>query len=136
MLYFDADAYAEGICNSAPTGAIDSLLDLLEYTATTIIDDAIQYRRSDDDDDDAIADNEQVEGYDEIAAHLLDLRDAIKKYEANDGEEEPDERYTVVTLDNGVSYEIFEASAPMVPPQKFAWYSDAEAAADKLNATN
>lgn len=89
MSYFDAEAYAEGICNSASGASIETLVDLLDALATRgggVIDDAIEYRWSDDKDEDGEDDREQSRGYERMRDQLEALREAIVKRERADGE--------------------------------------------------
>jgi hypothetical protein len=89
-MIFDAEAYAEGICNSAAGSTIevfvDTLNEIIDQGNGGIIDDAIQYRRSDDDDEDAENDNALVEEYQRVNERLIELRDAIVQREKDAGE--------------------------------------------------
>lgn len=88
-MIFDAEAYAEGICNSAAGSSIETFVGTLDALIDDVIDDAIYYRRCDDPDDtgeDAENDNAQAEGYGAIADDLRALREAIVELERANGE--------------------------------------------------
>ena len=89
-MIWDAEAYAEGICNSAAGSSIEGFVMYLDLIIEDIIDDAVEYRRADPDDDqdskDAINDNEQAESYREVETKLLELRNAIVQREKDNGE--------------------------------------------------
>ena len=86
-MIFDAEAYAEGICNSAAGSSIETFVDTLDIIIDDMIDDAIQYRRSDDDDEDAENDNAQADSYRDVEDKLRELRDAIVQREKDAGED-------------------------------------------------
>jgi hypothetical protein len=137
---FDAEAYAEGICNSAAGSTIETLLDTLKFVVEDMSDDAIQYRRYDSAGDLSQEgdDIDKADAYVETTQKLKDLIDAIKKREEEMDEEE-DERYTVTMDVNTGNYVILDGGAPHEEDgniQQFGNYDEANEECVRLNATD
>lgn len=134
-MYWDTEAYAEGICDAAAGSSIQTLLDELRFIRDDIIDDAIQYRRNDDvNSEDGIDDNETAERYRQTGERIHELIEEITERERALEEEDGDDRYSIglhgnqwEILDSGASYES--------GPRLFDDYDEAWEEVARLNAT-
>ena len=87
-MFFDAHAYAEGICSKAAGSTIEVLVDELDFLIDNILDDAITYRRYDSDGDLSTEqeDLDTAERYEITCDNLKVLRREIVAYERENGE--------------------------------------------------
>lgn len=132
-MHFDANAYAEGICNSAAGSTIEFLVDTIDSTVGWLDTHAEDIFITDDDDKAEREDLRRLSGL------WSELREAIVEREKGEGttfsDDNPDERYTVTKIEYG--YEILDGGVPMEPRLTFKTKhkDEAEEEADKLNAT-
>jgi hypothetical protein len=94
-MYWDSEAYAEGICNSAAGSSIESLVDVLDTIIDNgdggVINDAYYYRVGESEEDttdpDEQNDREIAQSYMDINDKLIELRRAIVEREREQGED-------------------------------------------------
>lgn len=146
-MIFDADAYAEGICDANAGSAIEVFVDVIDLLIDEggVFDDAIQYRRSDDGDEDAELDNERADAYRRAWDQFIELRKAIVQREEDNeestvfGDNDEEGPHTVSPVGNG--WAIFDNEGETVKDDDdnellFSCEEDAQNAADELNTGN
>ena len=132
-MIFDAEAYAEGICDCAAGSSIEVLVDTIDATVSALNTHAEDIEFPDE--EDAIERDELRR----LAERWQELRNEIVRRERENGEETvfPDNaRYTVHTHPDGADWTIYDGDAPMEPVQIFLSHETAQEMADLLNATD
>jgi hypothetical protein len=144
-MYFDAEAYASGICEHAAGSTIEVLV--------MTIDSTVQWLDTHAEDMIAV-DEEDKEEKDELrrlSEQWSKLREAIVRRERENGEdtvfpdddeedegyeEDEDERYTVEMDVNTGNYVILDGGVEREDNVQYGTLEEAEDAADHLNATD
>lgn len=107
---FDAEAYAEGICNSAAGSSIETLVDLLKFVCDSVVPDAISGRKRQRKSNER---EETIWYYKDVENKFRDLIEAIVQREKDEGEdtffgEEIDEDEMIETLQSMTEGEMVE----------------------------